>query len=209
MLVMPSKLGWVTGEERQYQIPNKLSVIWRGFTHSPQLGWILQEAPQSTIAGPLRARNTKGICSGSVPTVRPFGSWRESLFSPMLKIRGEERILLYTLPYRHVGYNELKKRGPLTGHFKSPALSYNSFFFLFFSFQLFLFFLSFSFFFLLCRIYHCFLILLLILLWFWREGWRDVLFNLINSISTPPCPPPSLGLRSYLFICVYISKTSL
>ena len=54
---------------------------------------------------------------------------RVTFFVPLLKIRRGKRILLYTLPYRHAGHNELKKRGPLTGHFKSRALSHISFLF--------------------------------------------------------------------------------
>lgn len=36
-------------------------------------------------------------------------------------------MLLYTLPDRHAGHNELEKRGPLTGRFQSLALSPISF----------------------------------------------------------------------------------
>lgn len=95
---------------------------------SPQPGWLSEEAPRSTIAGPFRARHTKGICSGSVSTVRPFGSWRR-VTPPLPAAKNEEgeRMLLYTLPDRHAGHNELEKRGPLTGRFQSPALSPISF----------------------------------------------------------------------------------
>lgn len=83
MLLVPSKLVWITGGEAAL-IPKQVECYLKRprpqpTARSPQPAQpaaplVLQEAPHSTIAGPFKTRNTKGICSGSVPTVRPFGS---------------------------------------------------------------------------------------------------------------------------------------
>jgi hypothetical protein len=69
------KSGWMTGEERLL-IPEQVEIGGgrAALATAPLPLLPFQESLQATIAGPFRTRNTKGICCGSVPTVRPFGS---------------------------------------------------------------------------------------------------------------------------------------
>lgn len=132
MLLVPSKLVWITGGEAAL-IPKQVECYLKRShpqpaAHSPQPAARsspgLTRGPAFNNSRSLQSKKHKGNLLWFSPHSEALRKLKRATFFPPAKNKGGKRILLCTLPHRHAGYNEVRKKGPLTGHFKSPALSH-------------------------------------------------------------------------------------